>query len=89
MYKLFKKNREAVKKYLLIFFLGIVSVGMVVTLAPIPSGDSGSVETNILAEMHMTHNFTTWHTVKALCFTGGISVTHIKWPIKNALHVLH
>ena len=51
MYKLFKKNREAVKKYLLIFFLGIVSVGMVVTLAPIPSGDSGSVETNILAEI--------------------------------------
>ena len=51
MYKLFKKNREAVKKYLLIFFLGIVSVGMIITLAPIPGGDSGTLETNILAEI--------------------------------------
>ena len=51
MYKLFKKNREAVKKYLLIFFLGIVSLGMVITLAPIPTGDSGGLETNVLAEI--------------------------------------
>jgi hypothetical protein len=32
MFRLFKKRREAVKKYLLIFFLGIVSVGMVATI---------------------------------------------------------
>jgi len=51
MYKLFKKNREAVKKYLLIFFLGIVSLGMVITLAPIPTGDSGGLESNTLAEI--------------------------------------
>jgi len=51
MYKLFKKNREAVKKYLLIFFLGIVSLGMIITLAPIPGGDSGTLETDILAEI--------------------------------------
>ena len=51
MYRLFKKKREAVKKYLLIFFLGIVSVGMIITLAPIPGGDSGTLETNVLAEI--------------------------------------
>lgn len=51
MYKMFKKNREAVKKYLLIVFLGIVSLGMIITLAPIPGGDSGTLETDILAEI--------------------------------------
>ncbi len=51
MFRLFKKKREAVKKYLLIFFLSIVSLGMVITLAPIPGGDSGSLETNVLAEI--------------------------------------
>ena len=35
MYRFFRKNREAVKKYLLIFFLSIVSIGMVITLAPL------------------------------------------------------
>ncbi|MFB3920660.1 MAG: peptidyl-prolyl cis-trans isomerase [Terriglobia bacterium] len=51
MYKLFKRNREAVKKYLLIFFLGIVCLGMVITLAPIPGGDTGALESNTLAEI--------------------------------------
>ncbi|MCJ7503989.1 MAG: SurA N-terminal domain-containing protein, partial [Acidobacteriia bacterium] len=51
MFRLFKKRREAVKKYLLIFFLGIVSVGMVITLAPIPAGDTGQLETNVLADI--------------------------------------
>jgi len=51
MFRLFKKKREAVKKYLLIFFLGIVSVGMIITLAPMPGGDSGTLETNVLAEI--------------------------------------
>ena len=51
MYRFFKKNREAVKKYLLIFFLSIVSIGMVITLAPLPSGDSSRPEGNVLASI--------------------------------------
>ncbi|MGD0011272.1 MAG: peptidyl-prolyl cis-trans isomerase [Terriglobia bacterium] len=51
MYRFFRRNREAVKKYLLIFFLSIVSIGMVITLAPIPTGDTSRVESNVLASM--------------------------------------
>ena len=51
MYRFFRRNREAVKKYLLIFFLSIVSIGMVITLAPIPTGDTRRVETNVLASL--------------------------------------
>jgi peptidyl-prolyl cis-trans isomerase D len=51
MYRFFRRNREAVKKYLLIFFLSIVSVGMVITLAPIPTGDTRRVESNVLASL--------------------------------------
>ena len=51
MYRFFRKNREAVKKYLLIFFLSIVSIGMVITLAPIPTGDTSRAESNVLASM--------------------------------------
>ena len=51
MYRFFRRNREAVKKYLLIFFLSIVSIGMVITLAPIPQGDTSRMEANVLASM--------------------------------------
>jgi peptidyl-prolyl cis-trans isomerase D len=51
MFRFLKKNKEAVKKYLLIFFLSIVSIGMVITLAPIPNGDTNRTETNVLASM--------------------------------------
>lgn len=51
MYRFFRRNREAVKKYLLIFFLSIVSIGMVITLAPIPSGDTTRAEANVLASL--------------------------------------
>lgn len=51
MYRLFKRKREAVKKYLLIFFLSIVSIGMVITLAPIPSGDTIRGDSNVLASL--------------------------------------
>ena len=47
----FKKNRDAVKKYLLIFFLGIVSLSMVVVMAPLPSGDTSRPEGNVLASI--------------------------------------
>ena len=58
MYRFFKRNREAVKKYLLIFFLSIVSIGMVITLAPIPQGDTSRAEANVLASIGGT-NITT------------------------------
>jgi peptidyl-prolyl cis-trans isomerase D len=51
MYRFFRRNREAVKKYLLIFFLSIVSIGMVITLAPIPTGDTSRAESNVLASI--------------------------------------
>jgi peptidyl-prolyl cis-trans isomerase D len=51
MFRLFKKKREAVKKYLLIFFLSIVSIGMIITLAPLPGGDTRGLESNVLAEV--------------------------------------
>jgi peptidyl-prolyl cis-trans isomerase D len=51
MFRFFRKNREAVKKYLLIFFLSIVSIGMVITLAPIPTGDQSRAEVNVLASV--------------------------------------
>ncbi len=47
----FFRNKEAVKKYLLIFFLGIVSIGMVITLAPIPAGDIGRGDSAVMAEI--------------------------------------
>ncbi len=50
MFRFFRRNREAVKKYLLIFFLGVVSFGMVITLAPIPTGDTTRTDINTLAE---------------------------------------
>src|ERR1035441_8731171 len=51
MFQLFTKNREAVKKYLLIFFLGIVSLSMVVVMAPMPGGDSSTPQGNELASL--------------------------------------
>jgi peptidyl-prolyl cis-trans isomerase D len=49
MFLFFRKNKEAVKKYLLIFFLGIVSLSMVVVMAPLPSGDTSTPQGNVLA----------------------------------------
>ena len=51
MYRFFKRNREAVKKYLLIFFLSIVSIGMVITLAPMPTGDTMRADSNVLGTL--------------------------------------
>src|SRR5271157_3255339 len=51
MFLFFRKNKEAVKKYLLIFFLGIVSLSMVVVMAPLPSGDTSRPQGNVLASI--------------------------------------
>jgi peptidyl-prolyl cis-trans isomerase D len=49
MYRFFRRNREKLLKYLLVFFLGVVSIGMVITLAPIPGGDTTQTPANVLA----------------------------------------
>lgn len=51
MYRFFRRNREKLLKYLLIFFLGIVSLGMVITLAPLPQGDTSTAQSNVLASL--------------------------------------
>ena len=51
MFALFKKNKDQVKKWLLIFFLGIVSLSMVVVMAPLPGGDTSRPEGNRLASI--------------------------------------
>lgn len=51
MFRFFRTHRETVMRYLLIAFLGIVCLGMVITLAPIPSGDSSRMEISALAEI--------------------------------------
>ncbi len=47
----FMRNSALLKKYLLIFFLGIVSVGMVITLAPLPSGDTTTNQADVVAQI--------------------------------------
>jgi peptidyl-prolyl cis-trans isomerase D len=51
MFRLFKGKRAILNKYLLIFFLSIVSLGMVLTLAPINLGENPDVEGNVLASV--------------------------------------
>lgn len=51
MFRLFQRNREKLKKYLLIFFLSIVSIGMVITLAPISGGDTNQMQANVVASI--------------------------------------
>ena len=53
----FMKKRDLIKKYLLIFFLGIVSLSMVVVMAPLPSGDTSTPQGNVLASMNGEHHY--------------------------------
>ena len=56
MYRLFRGAAgKKLFKYLLIFFLGIVSLGMVLTLAPIPGGNSDMAQSNVLASLNGTN----------------------------------
>jgi len=54
MFRFQKRKWEAMKKYLLIFFLSIVSIGMVITLAPLPTGDTTRLEPDVLAVIYDT-----------------------------------
>ena len=49
MFRLFKKHREKVKKYLLVFFLAIVSLGMVLVFTPLGGGDMTQTSADVLA----------------------------------------
>jgi peptidyl-prolyl cis-trans isomerase D len=54
MYRLFRKGRQKLYKYLMIFFLSIVSIGMVITLAPLPNGGGQQLGSNVLAKVEGT-----------------------------------
>jgi peptidyl-prolyl cis-trans isomerase D len=51
MFRLFKKHREKVKKYLLVFFLSIVSLGMIMVFTPLGGGDINQGPSNVLASV--------------------------------------
>lgn len=50
MFRVFRK-REALKRWLLIFFLGAVSISMVVMFTPMGGGDTGEGPANVLASV--------------------------------------
>ncbi|TAM81429.1 MAG: hypothetical protein EPN47_11740 [Acidobacteria bacterium] len=51
MFRLFQKHREKVKKYLLVFFLTIVSLGMILVFTPLGGGDIEQTSTDTLASV--------------------------------------
>jgi peptidyl-prolyl cis-trans isomerase D len=52
MFALFKKNKDAVKKWMLIVFLGMVSLSMVIAMAPMGGGgDTATPRGNVLVAM--------------------------------------
>ncbi|HZT69489.1 MAG TPA: peptidyl-prolyl cis-trans isomerase [Terriglobia bacterium] len=51
MFRLFKKHQEKVKKYLLVFFLSIVSLGMVLVFTPLGGGDISESSPDVLASI--------------------------------------
>src|SRR5579859_2107247 len=51
MFRLFKKHREKVKKYLLVVFLGIVSLSMVIMFTPLGGGNTAQGSADVLASV--------------------------------------
>jgi peptidyl-prolyl cis-trans isomerase D len=51
MFRLFKKHREKVKKYLLVFFLGIVSLSMIIMFTPLGGGNTAQGSADVLASV--------------------------------------
>ncbi|HVA00331.1 MAG TPA: peptidyl-prolyl cis-trans isomerase [Terriglobia bacterium] len=51
MFRLFKKHKEKVKKYLLVFFLAIVSLGMILVFTPLGGGDVEQNQADVLASV--------------------------------------
>ena len=54
MYRFFKTRTAAIKKYFLIAVFAVMSIGMVVSLAPIQPGDTASAESNVVASVEGT-----------------------------------
>ncbi|HEV2495663.1 MAG TPA: peptidyl-prolyl cis-trans isomerase [Terriglobia bacterium] len=54
MFRLFTKSRQTLYKWLLGAFLGVMAIGMVITLAPIGGGDTSQVQANVLATIGST-----------------------------------
>ena len=50
MFRLLRR-RATLFKWLLIFFFGVIAVSMVISLAPLPSGDTSASEANVLAKI--------------------------------------
>src|ERR1019366_10689411 len=51
MYRFIKSRSDAIKKYFLIAVFAVMSIGMVVSLAPIQPGDTASAESNVVASV--------------------------------------
>jgi peptidyl-prolyl cis-trans isomerase D len=51
MYRLFKTRAAAIKKYFLIAVFAVMSIGMVISLAPIQPGDTSGAEPNVVASV--------------------------------------
>lgn len=55
MFRLFQKHREKVIKYLMVFFLSIVSLSMVLLFTPLGGGDDDLAQTDVLASVYGNH----------------------------------
>ncbi len=51
MFRLFTKHKDKLKKYLMIFFLSIVSLGMILVFTPLGGGDMTQGPTDVLASV--------------------------------------
>ncbi len=51
MFLFFRKKYDVIKRYLMIFFLGIVCLSMVIVMAPIGGGDTSTPQGNVLASV--------------------------------------
>lgn len=51
MFRLFKKHRATLYKWILAFFLGIVSLGMIMVFTPLGGGDMSQGPSNVLASI--------------------------------------
>ena len=54
MFRLFKKHKDKLKKYLLVFFLSIVSFGMILVFTPLGGGDMTQSSSDVLASVGAT-----------------------------------
>lgn len=51
MFRLFNKHQARIYKWALVFFLGVVSLGMILVFTPLGGGDVSEVSSNVLASI--------------------------------------